>query len=180
MGKTDQIRALITRLGRLDAADGWGDDLNPAQRSALDYLSRANELSRSPSHVAEYLGTTRGTASQTLKALLRKGFVTEIRSESDRRSIQYDVAEAGHTALLTKSRLLLALSEMPDSELSEVHSILAKTLEVAADRNGFRPFGICQTCRYFAPRQGGGHCKLLNIALAASETKKICHEHSVE
>ncbi len=174
----DQIRALIARLARLDAADGWTGDLNPAQRNALDYLSRANNLSRAPSHVAGYLGSTRGTASQTLKALLRKGYVTEERSDSDRRSIRYDLSEAGQAALLEQSRLLGALGEIPQDELAELHDVLARVLEAAARRNGFQPFGICRTCRHFDARGSGGYCKLLSILLAPPEIEKICHEHA--
>jgi DNA-binding MarR family transcriptional regulator len=89
MNSAYQIRALINRLARLDAAETWEVDLNPAQLAALDYLVRANRFSRAPSQVAEYLGTTRGTMSQTLKSLVRKGYLTERGSESDRRSISY-------------------------------------------------------------------------------------------
>ena len=32
----DHIRALINRLARLDAAEKWEDDLNPAQIAALE------------------------------------------------------------------------------------------------------------------------------------------------
>ncbi len=100
MADRQQIRGLITRLARIDAGEGWADDLNPAQRAALDYLGQANRFSRSPSHVAEYLGTTRGTMSQTLKVLVRKGYVTELRSEADKRTISYALTQAGRNAIL--------------------------------------------------------------------------------
>jgi len=69
------IRELIERLARVSAADEWADDLNPTQKAALAYLARANQYSRSPSQVAEFLAATRGTVSQTLKALARKGLI---------------------------------------------------------------------------------------------------------
>ena len=62
-----RIRTLIERLAKITTAVDWQDGLNPAQYNALSYLALANRYSRSPSHVADYLCTTRGTASQTLK-----------------------------------------------------------------------------------------------------------------
>ena len=86
-----RIRDLIERIARLNSADEWTDDLNPTQWSALSYLSQANQFSRSPSQVAEFMAATRGTVSQTLKALARKELIIEIRSQIDRRWISYDV-----------------------------------------------------------------------------------------
>jgi hypothetical protein len=68
------INDLVERLARLSAADNWAEALNPPQRAALSYLSRANRLSRCPSHVADYMAVTRGTASQTLKSLVREKY----------------------------------------------------------------------------------------------------------
>jgi DNA-binding MarR family transcriptional regulator len=87
------ISDLIDRLGRLNAAEEWNGPLNPSQFAALSYLARANRFSRAPSHVADYLATTRGTASQTLKALARKELIAESRLEEDKRSIRYDVTD---------------------------------------------------------------------------------------
>ena len=42
----------------------------------MAYLARANRFSRGPSHLADWLGTTRGTVSQTLKALERDGLIS--------------------------------------------------------------------------------------------------------
>ncbi|MFB0951449.1 MAG: MarR family transcriptional regulator, partial [Rhodospirillales bacterium] len=94
-----RIRDLIERIARLNSADEWTDDLNPTQWSALSYLSQANRFSRSPSQVAEFMAATRGTVSQTLKALARKELIIEIRSQIDRRWISYDVTTKGMNIL---------------------------------------------------------------------------------
>ena len=77
---TQTIRDLIDRLTRLAAAEEWNGPLNPSQFAALNYLARANRFSRATSHVADFLATTRGTASQTLKALSRKELIAETSS----------------------------------------------------------------------------------------------------
>lgn len=177
MSTTDHIRALITRLARLDAAQDWSSDLNPAQRAALDYLSRANRFSRAPSHAAEYLGTTRGTASQTLKALARKGYIALDPSSENRRSISYDVTPKGEKAMSETATLETALNALPASDRSALAQNLAAALGQLLTQNDGRPFGLCQTCTHFAKRDSGGHCSLLDLALCQSETQKICHEH---
>ena len=177
MNDKNQIRAYITRLGRMDAAESWTEGLNPAQRAAMDYLSRANKFSRSPSHIAEFLGTTRGTTSQTLKGLLSKGYVTEERSETDKRSISYDLSAAGRGVLEGKSFLLASLDEMPQKDISQIVTGLHQLLETTARKNGFRSFGICRTCRHHRKNGTEGYCALLEVALKAPQVEQICHEH---
>ena len=69
----DSVAALMDRLSRAMQRAQYAGGLNPAQWEALRYIARANRYSRSPSAVAEYLGATKGTVSQTLKALEHKG-----------------------------------------------------------------------------------------------------------
>ena len=178
MTETSRIRALLARLSRFDAADGWRGDLNPAQRTALDYLSRANRFSRAPSRVAEYLGTTRGTASQTLKALMRKGYVEESPVVGDKRSIHYALTPAGRDVVQGKAGLETALEALSPRERAALGTGLEVLLAQVIAQNGARPFGLCRTCRHHLPGDTGGHCALLDAALTMRETYEICHEHA--
>lgn len=176
MNTSDQIHALINRLARLDAAETWEVDLNPAQIAALDYLSRANRFSRAPSHVAEYLGTTRGTISQTLKALDRKGYVSERRSETDKRSIAYDPTYAG-AALAARDRALIGtIKQMPAQEKDKLLEGLSAILSAQLAVKGGRAFDICKTCAHHRKTKDGAFCALLSVALEPAETMQICHE----
>lgn len=172
------IRELIDRLSRLNAAEDWNGPLNPSQFAALAYLARANRFSRAPSHVADYLATTRGTASQTLKALARKKLIDETRSETDKRSIRYDVTGDG-MALLDEpaSDLSDVIDELPAETVESLAgSLKTLVLAILRKRSG-RSFGICRSCRHFAPQAGGGYCNLLEVPLNKSDTEEICHEH---
>ncbi|MFD1159767.1 MarR family winged helix-turn-helix transcriptional regulator [Roseovarius aestuarii] len=161
----------------MDNASSWSGDLNPVQRSALEYLRDANRFSRSPSHVAEFLGTTRGTMSQTLKALLRKGFVQEVRSESDKRSISYALTRAGSAVLAEDGVIAVALTNLTDQEVVELESGLRQTLRQALKLNGGKSFGQCKTCRYHEAAKGAAFCQLLSVPLSAEDSEKICIEH---
>ncbi|MEP0321929.1 MarR family winged helix-turn-helix transcriptional regulator [Bauldia litoralis] len=176
MDMTDQIRALINRLARLDAAETWKVDLNPAQIAAIEYLGRANRFSRAPSHVAEYLGTTRGTMSQTLKSLVRKGYVTERQSETDKRSISFELTEAGRPLAGREGALADAIKALPAQDQDRLSESLSALLKARLLANGGRAFGICKTCVHHRATENAAHCALLSLPLSTDETTQICHE----
>lgn len=176
MSTTNQIRAFIGRLARLDAAETWADDLNPAQIAALDYLSRANRFSRAPSHVAAYLGTTRGTMSQTLKSLERKGYLRDRRSETDRRSITCELTEAGIAIAARKGALPDAIETLPASQRDSLRDGLEAVLSARLVANGGRSFGVCRTCAHHSQDAEGAYCALLSLRLEPHEAEQICHE----
>lgn len=178
--KTDdqtEIRDLLDRIARIKAAEDWGDDLNPTQRAALTYLCKANRFSRAPSHVADYLSATRGTVSQTLKALARKGLIAETRSTSDRRSISYDVTPVGETASRNGTTLDAALAALAPETASTLAATLKGVVGAILQARDGRSFGLCRTCRHHRTRADGAFCALLNEALAPHEADQTCHEH---
>ena len=78
---------LLLLVGRLVQAEGYDGELSPAQWMALRFLARANSFSRTPSAFAEFQATTRGTASQAIKALEAGGYLVRQQSEADGRSV---------------------------------------------------------------------------------------------
>jgi DNA-binding MarR family transcriptional regulator len=170
------IRELINRLARLDAVAAWQGDLNPTQRSVLEYLGRANRFSRSPSHVAEYLGSTRGTVSQSFKSLIQKSYVTEHRSASDKRAISFSLTEKGEGIVAAGNALTEVLSSYPVDQKKTVMAFLNNVLGDALAQNSGRPFGICKTCRHFDTKSEGGFCTLLSEPLSPIEATQICFE----
>lgn len=176
MTRPDHIRSLINRLARLDASETWESPLNPAQIGALEYLARANRFSRAPSHVADYLGTTRGTMSQTLKSLARKGFVKERRSEADKRSISYELTEAGRVLAAPRRALVEAIEALPKTEQASLGAALSDLLAFQLRKNGTRPFGFCRACTHHRVMQDGPFCALLSLKLLPEEADQTCHE----
>ena len=172
-----EIREVLERLGRLAAAEEWSTELNPAQRAALGYLARANRFSRTPSTIADYLCTTRGTASQTLKALERKGLVEAQKSDADKRSISYTLTDAGQDAIEGRGTLDAAIADLPAQTAENLHATLRQIARDALARRSQRAFGLCRTCRHHGSRQGGAFCTLLDVPLAPQETGQICNEH---
>tara|TARA_R110002110_G_scaffold138271_4_gene323912 strand:- start:1157 stop:1681 length:525 start_codon:yes stop_codon:yes gene_type:complete len=168
---------MLDRIARITASGDWGGEINPTQRAALSYLTNANRFSRSPSQVADYLSATRGTVSQTLKALARKGLVHEIRSELDKRTISYDVTEEGHAALNVRTVIDNALSQLSETKLNNLSCQLSDLIRQALMARGGRSFGVCRTCRHHRADTAGAFCLLLNEPLLPAEADLICHEH---
>ena len=171
-----EIRHLLDRLCRLAAAEEWTADLNPSQSAALAYLARANRFSRSPSQVADYLSSTRGTVSQTLKALHRKGYVAEVRSDTDRRSISYDVTRSGLAALGAAGLFEEPLANYSDKEAGELAAAVKEFLQRVLNARGGRSFGICRDCAHHQHHNGSRYCALLAVDLEEDEATQICFE----
>lgn len=173
-----RVRALLDRLQRLHASEDWADDLNPAQRSALGYLVRANLFSRSPSQVADYLCTTRGTASQTLKALEKKGLIERSAPDGDKRTISYDVTRAGFDVAERVDALDNALERLDTESGIALEETLSELIRLQLAARGFRSFGLCNTCKYHRSAEAGRYCTLLQVDLSSEQANQLCHEHS--
>lgn len=176
MKQTLRIRELINRLARMDAMQGWEGDLNPTQVAMLSYLKRANRFSRSPSHVADYLGITRGTTSQSLKSLSQKGYVEEHRSAADKRVIHFELTAKGQHAAETVSSVETALSHQSHHAQQQLEAQLETVLRTLLRANGGRAFGQCNSCRHHEAQQSGGFCTLLAVSLTPDEGDQICYE----
>lgn len=171
------VADLIDRLSRLHQTEFWQDELNPTQMAALRYLACANVYSRSPSHVADYLGSTRGTVSQSLKTLSTKGFIRRVSSSADKRSVRYDVTPSAHKVVEKSTAMEHVISQLNENENKHLASLLSKVLHTTLRDRGGRSFGICSTCKHHETEDGRSYCRLLEVGLATGEISLICHEH---
>jgi DNA-binding MarR family transcriptional regulator len=177
----------LERLARLMRAREHGEDLNPAQWEALRFLSRANRFSNSPSALTRYLGATKGTVSQTLIALERKGYVTRALREGAKKSISLTLTEKGKAAVTHDpwSDLGQAAEDLGGKTKRRLHRGLTELLEQELKRSGHASFGVCSTCRFFRERgrsddaKGPHLCMLFEEALSEDDALKICKEHQV-
>jgi DNA-binding MarR family transcriptional regulator len=179
-----RISDLIDRLGRLVRSQEQADGLNPAQWEALRFLARANRFSRSPGALAEFLGSTKGTASQTVQALERKGLLRREREAADKRAIRLTLTPTGQAHL--RRDPLQAFSDAAATLATQAQNDLSAGLEAFLGhmqrRNGRRPFGQCSRCRFFrcqgaAGQSGGPHrCALLDAVLSDADGALICIE----
>lgn len=176
-----EVANLIDRLARLARDGGAANGLNPAQWQVLRYLKRANRFSRTPAAVADYLGSTRGTVSQTLISLEQKGCVTRQASARDRRSVMLELTGQGRHVLRLDPLLVLAgdVTSATGGGDAELAGLLQSILAAAIARNGGRAFGVCRNCRHFRASGDPGkphRCSLLDEPLSDSDSGSICVE----
>ena len=174
---------VLDRISRLARSGRQKEELIPAQREALSYLDRANRFSRTPGAFAKYLGATKGTVSQTLIALERRGFVAKIANPTDARSVQLELTDTGRTALheAPVEGIARALQSLSKTRRAEVDEAFASLLSAIVAETGRPAFGVCRTCRFFEAEGrhdlGGPHrCMLLDVPLSAADSALICAE----
>ncbi|MNO86636.1 HTH-type transcriptional repressor NicR [compost metagenome] len=154
-------------------------DLQPIQISALNYLARCNRYSNTPLGVTEFLGLTKGTVSQSLKALEAKGLIEKKPDPSDRRSVHLELTSEGQAlidALVPPAFLLQAVEALGErgAQLEEVLGALLVTIQRQQDVPGF---GLCRSCRFHQLREDGTFCGLTGEPLSRPEAELICREH---
>jgi DNA-binding MarR family transcriptional regulator len=154
-------------------------ELQPIQLSALIYLARCNRYSNTPLAVTDYLGLTKGTVSQSLKALEAKGFLTKVQDARDKRSVHLELTDAARSlieAVMPPEFLGVAAQRMGPraGDLEHLLLELLRNIQRAEDVPGF---GLCRTCRFHKVSGTGSMCELTGEPLAASEIELICREH---
>lgn len=156
--------------------------LQPVHLQVLDYVSRCNRYSDTPAALANYLGMTRGTVSQTVLLLERNGFIEKITDTQDKRIVHLKLSTEGE-AILEKARpanlfenanAIFSQNEFINHEDSFLNALLA--LQKA---NQSQSFGLCRTCQYFTQTTDGFTCGLTKQSLSESDSQKICQEHCV-
>lgn len=180
MALASDILVLMERISRALHNEGHSGGLKPTQWDALRYFARANKYSRTPSALTAYLGMTKGTVSQTISVLERKGLI-EKDTGADRRQVNISLTPHGHKMLQDDPLDHFAgfVSNLDSTQKQQLDNALRGFLNETLLARGGRPFGACKTCRYFQPDGKGGSaaCGLLNVTLSASEYEKICTEH---
>lgn len=154
--------------------------LQPVQLEALSYLARCNRFSNTPAAVAEYLGSTKGTVSQTLKVLESKGLLEKVTDTKDRRVVHLVPTPQGREILagaLPAPILGQAVAGLAPPDLHALVDGLRRLLGAIQRANERRGFGACATCRYNARTPEGIYCRLTGEALAKSDLGLICREH---
>jgi DNA-binding MarR family transcriptional regulator len=176
------IAELVFHLGRMASGDRLVEKLTTAQWAVLRYFALANRFSRTPSAFAAFHATTRGTASQTIKSLEKKGYLTRIRSDSDRRSIRLVLTEKARDILANDpfESLVRAADSLPQNMQGYFADALQRMLGNVAGERGKLTFGSCTSCQHL---EGDGcnrdeqttyACGFASEPLLLEELDEIC------
>ena len=180
-----QIHNYIERLSNLLRTESrqllTSHGLQPIQLEILHYLSVCNRYSNTAKGVAEYLGQTKGTVSQSIKVLERKGLITKHVDNIDKRIVHLKITSNART-LLKKTVPAPLFSNagklIKEQSIKQIQSALKSLLMAVQKANGLKSFGVCHTCRYNQQLNNGNHlCRLTKEVLSSKEVQLICREH---
>ncbi|WP_421692890.1 MarR family winged helix-turn-helix transcriptional regulator [Aestuariivirga sp.] len=176
----------LERLGRVMRAREHEGGLNPAQWEALRFLARANRFSDSPSALTRYLGATKGTISQTLMALERKGYIAKAARAGGRKSLRLSLTEKGREALSRDpwADIARSIDALGGKTRRRLHRGLDEVLDAELKRADLASFGVCTTCRFFREKGSTGQtpgphfCMLFEDGLTEQDSVLICIAHA--
>ncbi|MBI3714724.1 MAG: winged helix-turn-helix transcriptional regulator [Betaproteobacteria bacterium] len=173
---------LVERLGNLMRSEsrrvGADEQLQPVHVSALVYLANANRYSNTPQALGEYLGLTKGTISQSLLLLDRRGLIERYQDDLDRRVVRLRISGTGEQFLNDVQPQLAwqqATRNISPNRIRNAVSALRETLTTFQSDNEGRPFGDCSGCRHFERMSARAYrCGLMGDRLSGPDTRKIC------
>jgi DNA-binding MarR family transcriptional regulator len=181
----DELLDYIERIGNLLRAEqraaGSAHGLQAVHVAALKYLEHCNRYSDTPAALTAFLGSTKGTVSQTLKVLERGGYVRRSDDRVDGRVVRLELTQKGRRLLKLVRQSADwrgAVDGMKSAEYEVTSHALQALLRRTQQSNGYRTFGQCATCRHFLDEGGNRYrCGLTREGLGREDTTKICFEH---
>lgn len=173
---------LVERLGNLMRTElrkaGGEESLHPVHLQALLYLARANRYSNTPQALTDYLGLTKGTVSQTLLLLDRRGLIERFEDEIDRRVVRLRLSSAGEQFLAESQPTLAwqnATRNISPNRIRNATSALREALATLQEDNEGAVFGACGTCTWCQKlSQRVYRCGRMGDRLSGPETRKLC------
>jgi DNA-binding MarR family transcriptional regulator len=185
-----RLREGLDRLAAVSRSDLWSattsGGLNPSQVQALTLLAGRGANGLRVKEVALHLGVSPPTATDTITALERKGFVTRQADPVDARAIIVRVTDIGQTALAAlagePSALGTALASLSPGEQVDLLLLtirLIRSLQIA----GAIPMQrMCVSCAHFRPNihadaANPHHCAFVNAAFGDRLLRLDCSDH---
>lgn len=173
--ETDNLIERIAILRKIELRRAAAcEKLQLVHAEILDYLALCNRYSDTTLAVSDYLGQTKGTVSQSLKLLEKKGLIARETDKNDRRITRLSLTPAGKK-IVSRLHKKLPVTKTENPVLTELLRNLLFSWQ--KDRN-HSSFGLCHTCTHNI-KLGGGQfqCGLTGESLKKAETEKICREH---
>ena len=176
----ERVSTLLRTEARLFSSE---HGLQPVHLDVLRYLSMCNRYSDNAAAVADYLGLTKGTLSQSLKVLQGHGLIERHADPDDRRVVHLKVSLAGRQLveqIVPSEMLKNALDAGDKIDFTQLQHQMRSLLIALQRSNQFKSFGQCHSCVHNITLPDGGYfCGLTQERLSDVEVNLICREHTV-
>ena len=166
-------------------AEAGGRGLTPTQGQVLALL-RASPDGLRLGALAQQLGVTAPTASDSVAALHRKGLVAKVPMAGDGRAVLVRLTPAGvHEAAAAAAWpdfLLEAVDELSSAEQAAFLRALVTMIRTLQERGRIPVARMCVSCRFFQPfRHPDGrrphHCAFVDAPFGDGELRLDCPDH---
>lgn len=175
---------LLGQVARILWFEGTKHGMRDREWMALRFLSRANRFSRTPSALASYVCTTRGTASFIIGELERLGYVERKRSTKDKRSVTLSVTQHGKKFLARDpvNGLVEAIAVLDDDSKIRFRDTLRHVLDQADAAEQRHHTDVCKRCIFLREDRTASEnkstveftCRLFRAPIAEAEIDLLC------
>ena len=175
---------LLEQVARILWFEGTKHGLRDREWMALRFLSRANRFSRTPSALASYVGTTRGTASFIIGELERLGYLERKRSAQDKRSVMLSVTQQGKKFLVRDpvNVLVEAITVLEDEAKVSFRDALRHVLDQSDAAEQRHHTDVCKRCIFLREDRATTDsrttaefsCRLFRAPIAEAEVDLLC------
>ena len=175
---------LLGQVARILWFEGTKHGMRDREWMALRFLSRANRFSRTPSALASYVGTTRGTASFIIGELERLGYLERKRSAKDKRSVMLSVTQQGKKFLARDpvNGLVDAIAVLDDDGKIRFRDTLRHMLDQSDAAEQRHHTDVCKRCIFLREDRTASEnkttveftCRLFRAPIAEAEIDLLC------
>ncbi|MET4321871.1 MarR family transcriptional regulator [Bradyrhizobium sp. RT5a] len=175
---------LLEQVARILWFEGAKHGLRDREWMALRFLFRANRFSRTPSALASYIGTTRGTASFIIGELERLGYLERKRSAQDKRSVMLNVTQQGKKFLVRDpvNVLLESIAVLEDEAKVSFRDALRHVLDQSDAAEQRHHTDVCKRCIFLREDRSTTDsrttaefsCRLFRAPIAEAEVDLLC------
>jgi DNA-binding MarR family transcriptional regulator len=183
---------VVTALNKLAMVLRWGawrqsgrHGLHPTQAQILTLLASRPQGLRL-GELAEALGVTSATTSDSVAALLRKGLVGKAPAPGDARAVVVTVTPNGRREAAAigswPDAMLAAVGDLDPAEQGALLRVLVKMIRSLQERQAIPAARMCVTCRFFDPYAHPGserphHCRFVDAPFGDAELRVDCFDH---
>lgn len=166
-------------------AEAGGRGLTPTQGQVLALL-RANPQGLRLGALAEQLGVTAATTSDSVTALHRKGLVTKEPTADDGRGVVVLLTSTGSWEAVAAAAwpdfLLEAVGELSAAEQAGFLRVLIAMIRTLQEKRRIPVARMCVSCRFFRPMAHDDpvyphHCAFVDAPFGDGELRLDCPDH---
>jgi DNA-binding MarR family transcriptional regulator len=183
----ERVSVGLQKIGLAMKHEAWSraneDGLSPTQAQILSLL--ALEGARTGSELAQRLGVTLPTVSDSARVLVERGLLEKSRDPRHPRASLLGLTETGRALAARVARwpdfLASAVSKLTSAEQEVFLTGITKMI-VALQGEGLVPTSrMCVSCAYFRPHVHEGetphHCAYVDAPMASRDLRMDCAEH---